>query len=226
MIEQASKVSFFSALILLCSLMSLFSSPPLYNDNKLILSDSLILQYKFNKIYEISPDSSLLIDNVCNLIYWYYSANNLFFIDNGYLCTFNFYTHKTDTISFYSFARSFVYKPDAIYILDDRGISRNNILLINGYIKYFTMANTGILFFLENDTLYSRNIFSLRDSLIDTNVTSFCTTGAGDLIYLKNNTLFKNGLFISKFKYIPQKMYAIKNRIIIYAKDSIFTFNY
>ncbi|NIA23380.1 MAG: hypothetical protein GWP03_04400 [Proteobacteria bacterium] len=185
-----------------------------------------MLQYKYNAIYEISPDSSLIIGNISNLSYWYYSANNLFFINSGYLCLFNFFTHKTDTISFSNFARSFIYKPNAIYLLDDTGIWKNNILLVNGSIKNFAVGKNGSLFLLKNDTLYFNKSFSLRDSVIDTHITSFCITKPGKVIYLKNDTLLIDGNFIAEFKYIPQKLYAIKNRIIIYAKDSIFTFDY
>lgn len=225
----AKKVKYYIFIIpfLFCFSLHVYSNRLKYYDySTLVLSDSLILRYKYNRLSEIYPDTLILINDLNNLSYYYYTENNLFYISNDYACKFSFLTHRIDTLYYLDNMKSFIYMPDAIYLLNDVGLWKNDIPIISGNIKSFYIWQNKTILFLRNDTLFQYFLSSREHSFIDGNVSSFCSDENNNLILLKKDSIFINNKYITDFNNIPDKFYSTGNRLIIYAKDSVFSFTY
>ncbi len=195
-------------------------------DNTLYISADLIFYYKNNAIMLIrDSDTSLFIDNLTDISYWYYENQYIYFCSDDYICRTSLINSKTDTLSQIVDIKSFIYKVNNLYYIDDLGVWKNSILITKGNITKFGIGKSVDIFFSSNSTLYKCNQY-VSKHIIESGITDFTIDNLGNIIILKNDTIKINNEYYNQFHFTPKKFYTYENKIIIYAKDSIYIYPY
>jgi hypothetical protein len=195
-------------------------------ENTLYISDDLTFYYNNNSIMLIrDSDTSLLLDNLTDISCWYYESQYIFFYTNNYICRTSLINSKTDTLSQTIDVKSFIYKVNDLYYIDDLGIWKNSNIIAKGNITKFGIGKSLGIFFSSDNTLYKCNQ-SVYKYIIESGITDFVIDNLGNIIILKNDTIKINNTYYRQFRFTPNKFYTYENNIIIYAEDSIYIYPY
>jgi len=195
-------------------------------ENTLYISDDLFFYYNNNSIILIrDSDTSLLVNNLTDISYWYYENQYIFFYTGNYICRTSLINSETDTISQIADVKSFIYRLNNLYYINDLGIWKNSNIIAKGNITKFGIGKSGDIFFSSDNTLYKCNQ-SVSEYIIELSISDFIIDNLGNIIILKNDTIKINNKYYRQFHFTPEKFYTYENNIIIYAKDSIYIYPY